>query len=148
MKSVTLILVMVLLFTASFIFADDVKKAISEKEFLEVFTGTWVNKDHGGYFEPQKVVYLSEKKWEEYSFLNDDQAEHYGPYTIEEMWMDSNGDIWFKVRLECVAHKGLLLTLGKISNSGKALDKVWQTNRFPTEISPIEGTQTTFYRQE
>ena len=41
MKSVTLILVMVLFFMAPFLFAEDVKNAISETEFFEVFSGTW-----------------------------------------------------------------------------------------------------------
>jgi len=149
MKSITLIFVIVIFSMTSFLFAEDVKKPISQADFLKVFIGTWVNMDYGDFFKPQKVVYSPDNRWEEYIFLTDDQPEHYGPYTIDEMWTDSKGDIWFKVSAKCIAptHYGTPLTLGKISNAGKVLDSVWQYSRYPTEISAIEGAVSTYYRQ-
>jgi len=39
--------------------AEDVKNAISEMEFFEVFSGTWVNEDYSGMFNwLQKVVFF------------------------------------------------------------------------------------------
>ena len=58
MKLVTLLLVMVFTMSA-FLFAEDVKNAISEMEFFEVFSGTWVNEDYSGMFNwLQKVVFF------------------------------------------------------------------------------------------
>ena len=148
MKSVTLILVMVLFFMAPFLFAEDVKNAISEMEFFEVFSGTWVNTDYSGMlYWRQKVVFYPDGRWEEYNLITDDQPEHYGPYTIEEMWTDSNGDIWFKFHWQCLVHGSKYFVLGKISNSGTVLEYVYQGSRYPTEISPIEGKYNIRYRQ-
>ena len=147
MKSVTLILVMVLFFMAPFLFAEDVKNAISEMEFFEVFSGTWVNTDYSGMlYWQQKVVFYPDGRWEEYNFITDDQPDHYGKYTMDDMWVDSNGDIWFKARWEFLVQ--IYFLLGKISNSVTVLEIVYQESRYPTEISPIEGMYNIRYRQE
>lgn len=148
MKSVTLILVMVLFFMAPFLFAEDVKNAISETEFFEVFSGTWVNTDYSGMlYWQQKVVFYPDGRWEEYNFITDDQPDHYGKYTMDDMWVDSNGDIWFKFHWQCLVHGSKYFVLGKISNSGTVLEYVYQGSRYPTEISPIEGKYNIRYRQ-
>ena len=151
MKTRTLVSILILVLGVLIIIGSCAtkRKAISEEDFLKAFIGTWINTDYGDFFKPQKIVYSPDNRWEEYIFLTDDQPEHYGPYTIEEMWTESNGDIWFKARAKCIAptHYGKPLTLGKISNSGKVLDTVWQYSRYPTEISAIEGTLSTYYRQ-
>ena len=151
MKSVISILVMVLFFTASFIFADDVKNAISEKEFLQVFSGTWVNEDNrGSTYQPQKFVHYSDGKWERYSFLNVDIIEHYGKNTITETWTDSNGDYWCTANMECIPHNVTSYTMKKISNSGNTYEMLLNYLEPIEEWNP-DDTYTQhmiLYRQE
>jgi len=149
MKSVTLILVIVLFFMVPFLFAEDVKNAISEMEFFEVFSGTWINEDYlGKTGYRQKWVLYPDGGWENYNLITDDQRGCYGRYTMDVMWVDSNGDVWFKASMECLVHESKYFVLGKISNSGTVLEQVFQAGRYPTEISPIEGLYNIRYRQE
>ena len=149
MKSLTLILVMVVFLIAPFLFADDVENAISEKEFFEVFSGTWVNEDYSGLllYMRQKVVHYPDGRWEEYDLITDDEYYYYGNYTVDVIWVDSNGDIWFKARSEELVEGINRFVLGKISKSGTVLEYVSQVSRYPMEISPIEGLCLIRYRQ-
>jgi hypothetical protein len=148
MKTRTLIYVSILFLAAILLFAEDVKRSISETEFFEVFSGTWVNEDYSGVgdFE-QKLVLYPDGRWETYLLLTDDQRRCYGKYTMDAMWVDSNGDVWFKSRWECFVCKWKFFVLGKISNSGTVSEHVSQGSRYPTEISPIEGLYNIRYRQ-
>ena len=148
MKTRTLIYVSILFSAVTLLFAEDVKRTISETEFFEIFSGTWVNEDYSGViYWRQKIINYSDGRWEEYNFIKDDQPDHYGKYTMDDIWMDSVGDIWFKAHWECLVH-GKYFLLGKISNSSTVLENVLQESRYPTEISPIGGHYTIRYRQE
>jgi len=148
MKTRTLIYVSILFSAVTLLFAEDVKRSISETEFFEVFSGTWVNEDYLGVsYYRQKIINYSDGRWEEYDFITDDEYFHYGKYTMDNMWVDSNGDIWFKARWECLVHGSKYFVFGRISNSGKVLEIVYQGSRYPTEISPIEGMYNIRYRQ-
>ena len=148
MKSVTFIVVIVLSFMTSLLLAEDSKNTISEKEFFQVFSGTWVNEEYIGVtYQRQKLINYSDGRWEEYNFITDDQSDHYGKYTMDDIWVGSNGDIWCKARRECLVH-GKYYLFGKISKSGTVLEYVFQESRYPTEISPIEGHYNIRYRQE
>ena len=148
MKSVTLIVVFILFFMSSIGFAEDVKNAISEKEFFQAFSGTWANEDYlGMMYQRQKIINYADGRWEEYTLITDDEYHHYGKYIMDDMWVDSNGDIWFKARRECLVHGSKYFLLGKISKSGTVLENVFQKSRYPTDISPIEGLYYIYNRQ-
>jgi hypothetical protein len=150
-KSMTLILVMFFFFTAYFIFADDVKNAISEKEFFQVFSGTWINEDYNGStYEPQKFVHYSDGKWERYLFLNDDISKCYGTNTIIDTWTDSNGDYWCTANMECTKHNVKSYTMRKISDSGNTHEMLLNYVEPIEEWNP-DDTYTLYmihYRQE
>ena len=150
MRTRALMYLSILLLVVTLLVAEDVKKEISETEFFEVFSGTWINEDYpGGVYYQQKIINYSDGMWEEYDFITDDEEYvHYGKYTMDDMWVDSNGDIWFKAQWECLLHGSKYFLLGKISNSGTVWEYVYQVSRYPTEISPIEGHYTIRYRQE
>ena len=149
MKTRTLIYVSILFSAVTLLFAEDVKRTISETEFFEVFRGTWINEDYlGETGYRQKWVLSPDGRWENYNLITDDQRGCYGRYIMDVMWVDSNGDVWFKASMECLVHESKYFVLGKISNSGTVLEQVFQAGRYPTEISPIEGLYNIRYRQE
>jgi hypothetical protein len=148
MKTRTLIYVIILFSAVTLLFAEDVKRTISETEFFEIFSGTWVNEDYlGGAYYQQKIINYSDGRWELYDFIPDKEYDFYGKYTMDDMWVDSNGDIWFKARWEFLVHGYKYFLLGKISNSVTVLEIVYQESRYPTEINPIEGMYNIRYRQ-
>ena len=149
MKSMALIVVLVLFFMSSLIFAEDVKNAISEKEFFQVFSDTWVNEDYlGTVYEKQKVINYSDGKWEEYNLIKDAQPYHYGIYTMDAIWVDSNDDIGYKARRECLVHGTKYFILGKINNFSTVWEYVWSGVDYPNEVSLIGGNYMIYYRQE
>jgi len=106
------------------IFADDVKKKISEKEFWNAVSGTWVNTKYFGN-EPgweQKVIIYPDGKTECYQLATDTHPWRQGYYgtiqgyygTITETWTDSEGVIWCKSTMEAGATR---YQLNKISGN-------------------------------
>ena len=149
MKSVALVVVLILFFMAPLLFAEDVKNAISEKEFFQVFSGTWVNEDYlGASDQRQKIINYSDGRWEEYNLITDDEYYHHGKYIMDDMWVDSNDDIWYQARSECLVHDTKYFVLGKISNFDTVWENVWSGVDYPSEVSLIGGNYRIYYRQE
>ena len=46
------------------------RKAISDEDFMEAWSGTWINTDYGEKRNPQKKVYYSDGRWEEYYLVD------------------------------------------------------------------------------
>jgi hypothetical protein len=102
------------------------KKAISKTDFLEAYSGTWINKDYlGGGGNPQKVVHFPDGKWEGYPLVTSDQRYCHGNDTIIELWTDSKGDIWYTASRVCHAHVTEFFIMGKISDSGNTLETLF-----------------------
>ncbi len=55
MKARTLIFMSIFLLAVTFLFAEDVKKEISDEDFMEAWSGTWINTDYGK-SRSQKVI--------------------------------------------------------------------------------------------
>ena len=99
------------------------KKVISEEDFFVAFSGTWVNTDYvGDYGTPQKMIRFPDGTWEGYLKLTKAYYACYGKHTITDMWTDSKGNIWYRARWECLAHKNEGNEYGKINDSGNTLE--------------------------
>ena len=69
------------------------KKAISDEDFLEVFSGTWINTDIR---INQKKINYHDGTWEMYGKVNNTIPIFTGKEIILEKWVDSKGTIWYK----------------------------------------------------
>ena len=115
-------------------FAEDVKKKISEKEFWNALGGTWVNTEYLGtyaWFE-QKVIIYPDGKWECYHLTTDTNPSRQGYYlNVTEAWTDSEGIIWCKTTEEAGATRYQLHKISDSGNTGKFCDG---PDTYPTEM--------------
>lgn len=128
------------------------KKAISEENFFEAYSGTWINIEYeysGGMGNPQKVVRYPDGRWEDYSLAMHEMQRCWGKDTITDIWKDSNGDIRYKGSWENSLNvKGYLM--GRISDSGnthEALLRLWGEPIEEWDPDDIRYRYTIHYRQ-
>jgi beta-lactamase regulating signal transducer with metallopeptidase domain len=125
-------------------FAEDVKKKISKKDFWNAVSGTWVNTEYLGtyaWFEQKWIVY-SDGKWECYTLTTDTNPSRKGYYlTITEAWTDSEGVIWGKSTEEIGATR---YQLHKISDSGNTWEISDCPDAHPTEMDKFD-TRSMYY---
>jgi hypothetical protein len=127
------------------------KKTVSETEFFEEYSGTWINKDNNGStFQPQKMVHFPDGSWEYYSLLTVEQLYARGKDKMLDMWTDSNGDFWYKTRWEEYIYKQEGFTLRKISDSGNThemLLHLWGESIDEWDPDNIQYKYVIYYRQ-
>ena len=140
MKSRTLISVLILIMAILIIAGScaTMKKAISDEDFFEVFSGTWVNTEYSG-ANPrfQKRINYPDGVWEFYRMISDITPREKGKSTIIDKWIDSSGNILYKSHWES---KLWVFTdpvegyeMGKISKSGNTLELLYYFGDYPIE---------------
>ena len=117
MKARTLIYMSIFLLAVSFLFAEDVKKEISDEDFIEAWSGTWINLDYGE-SRPQKKIYHPDGTWDNYSLDNYLRKYNWGKTIILDKWLDSEGNVWYREHWESLYLNSKGYAMGKISNSG------------------------------
>jgi beta-lactamase regulating signal transducer with metallopeptidase domain len=124
-------------------FADDVNRKISEKDFWNALSGTWVNTEYIGtyaWFE-QKVIIHPDGKWECYHLKTDTNPSRQGYYLpVTEAWIDSKGIIWCKTTSEEGATR---YQLHKISDSGNTWEFCDDADTYPAEVN--KSLRTSLY---
>jgi len=126
------------------------RKAISDEDFMEAWSGTWINTDYGEGSNPQKKIYYSDGRWEEYYQVTNEIRCDWGKATILDKWLDSKGNVWYKTHWESfhLGWKGY--AMGKISNSGNTLEDIWASESYPIEEwepDRFEYNYQIYYRQ-
>ena len=117
-----------------------------EKTYLptnnEEICGTWVNTEY--HLVAQKVVMNPDGTWG-WAMRANAELDMKFTYKLKEKWTDSEGNIWYKVRLK--SHRGEDYVLVKISNSGNTREVAFNRNEYPTKIDPKEVNYRIYYRQ-
>ena len=128
------------------IFAEDVKKKISEKDLWNSLSGTWVNTEYIGayaWFE-QKVIIRPDGKWECYQLTTDTNPSRQGYYlTVTETWTDSDGNVWCKTTEEIGDTR---YQLHKISDSGNTWEFLDAPDTYPSEMDKYNGNYMYYIR--
>jgi hypothetical protein len=96
---------------------------ISDEDFFELYSGTWVNPDYR--WDTAKRVIKPDSTWEHYIDVDKQTYACYGHDTIMEKWTDSEGNIWYKALWECIPHQLKGYVYGKISESGNIHEYIW-----------------------
>ncbi len=149
MKARTLIFMSIFLLAVTFLFAEDVKKEISDEDFMEAWSGTWINTDYGR-SRSQKVIYYSDGRWESYGLVINTIRGNWGESIILDKWLDSKGNIWYREHWESLYLSSKGYVMGKISNSGNTVETIWASESFPIEKwepDRFEYTYAIRYRQ-
>lgn len=133
MKSRMFLFMSIFLLSVTFSFAGGAKDKISEKDFWNALSGTWVNTEYTGkwrYYE-QKLIVYPDGKYEYYPLTTDTNPSRQGYYfTFTEAWIDSEGVIWYKGEFQ---GRGTFYVLGKISESGNTWESIADGVEKPTE---------------
>ena len=82
-----------------------------------------------------------------YSSLLTNEPPWIGKFTIIENWYDEKGDLWFKSTWENKDVGPIAYFLCKISKSGTVWESCWSASGYPSELSPIEGEYSIYYRK-
>ena len=110
------------------------RKAISEEEFFDAYSGTWINTGYSGedFFTSQKTVQYPDGRWMLYAKVGLDQCRSYGRETITDMWKDTHEVIWYRATRQDNLNTHVSL-MGKISDSGNTLEQLFQVYGEPIE---------------
>ncbi len=101
------------------------KEAISEDDFIQVFSGTWFNPERSGVgYDFQKLVVHANGTWDIYSTDEVEQRAGYGDYNLVESWRDSEGNLWFRLS-KYSTFGDPIFEYGNISNSGETLEFIF-----------------------
>jgi hypothetical protein len=141
MKTKTLILVVVLFFAVSLLFAED------EISVNDIY-GTWVNADYNQKSQYAKWINLPDGTYEVYNKIMGSEKDSSGKQTITDSWYDEEGNLWIQCIYERETDDTVAYVVYKLSDSGKIRETVWSKVDYPEEMSPIGGEYSLHYRQE
>ena len=152
MKTRTLISILILVLAVLIIAGSCAtrRKAISDEDFMEAWSGTWINTDYGGKMA-QKIIIHSDGTVEGFGRLTSTIAYFKNKFTILDQWLDSKGTIWYRGHMESLppySSKGY--EMGKISDSGNTWEFLWASEDYPIEEwepDRFEYTYRIYYRQ-
>lgn len=113
------------------------RKAISEEDFIDAWSGTWINKEYSG-APPhvQKRINYPDGAWEAYPKITSTTRSWWGTSTILDHWIDSKGNIWYKFhweQREDIDIPRVGFQMGKISNSGNSWEFILSYGPDPLE---------------
>ena len=123
---------------------------------IEDLSGTWINEEYNPIdkvHNPKEVV-TADGVVKTYEKLADKEIKSTYKLSIVESWYDENGDIWFKCVWERiglvaeVAPTNTYYDLNKLSSSGTVWERCSSAVDYPTELSQLEGSYSTHYRQK
>jgi hypothetical protein len=109
------------------------RKSVSDKDFFEVWSGTWINTDYGGDLWV-KIITYPDGTVEGFGILTSTTASFKKKITILDKWLDSKGTIWYRYYWECLPPFRLKgYEMGKISDSGNTLEYISASEDYPIE---------------
>ena len=120
------------------------KKAV--KAPIESLYGAWANPDYNTSPQVSKRIYRPDGTFIDYTHT--DITMHHGPYeyTIQESWIDSDGNKYYKVDFILLG-SDIWHDLLRINEADTVLEMMWFSNEYPSEIDPNHPNYRIFYRQ-
>ena len=100
------------------------RKAVSDEDFFEVWSGTWINTDYGGDLY-QKMINYPDGTYENYGTVTSTKPGTWGKSIIIDQWLDSKGNVWYRAKWESLYFGTKGYEMGKISDSGNTLEYIW-----------------------
>ena len=110
------------------------KKVVSEEDFFETWSGTWVNTDFpGNYVAPQKIITHPDGTLDFYSTATSSKSNLTFVFTLFERWSDADGNTWFKAQKRCDECEITIYEYGKINNSGDTYELIYHIGSLEIE---------------
>ncbi|UCB46660.1 MAG: hypothetical protein JSV25_04360 [Spirochaetota bacterium] len=152
MKTRTLIIGVVVILAVLIIIGN---YAIGEDEYVltenEEIYGTWVNtnypKSNVKSWFPQKIIIKPGGIYEYYSSRLDLVPASISTFTFSAKWIDSEGNVWYRMIWKWKGEGDLRYEIGKINKSGQTWEFINSWDAYPTEIDPNNPEYHIYYRQ-
>jgi hypothetical protein len=107
---------------------------------------TWINSEYSSGNPPQKLVFNYDGTFASYAKSVSNDAFRRGMFTITKKWKDSEGNIWYQIRM----HDPQAVTrykLAKISHDGKLLEFICKTDKYPLKMSSADADYCKYNRE-
>ena len=146
MKTRMYLIVVMFLFGASFLCAEELKVFSNEE-----IAGTWVNPNYTGFiYNLQKIIYYHWGYSEAYIYVNSDSPTNRGTYHLIDKWIDLDGNTLFKSIERYDAIMNYMYHFGKISNDKTVIEWAFSYISIPSEddLNPDNANYRIYYRQE
>jgi hypothetical protein len=142
--SILILVLAVLIFVGNEAFAEEI-------DVYKKLSGTWINKEYDGISEYHmgKYVIKPDGTFDAYADTSDISRLYFGEIiSIDEKWIDSEGNFWYKfTSVSHVTHRQRY-ELGKIHSSGNVWELISLSYDYPNELDPNHGKYRIYYRQE
>ena len=154
MKARTLVSILILVLTVLIIAvscATGKKASTTEIDIYKELSGTWINKDYDGVpgsWPSAKYVIARDGTFDVYADTSDTSRTYFGKIiAIDEKWIDSEGNIRYKLTTENLVEHIQNYEMGKIHSTGKVWEYIYSVVEYPNEINPNHVKYRIYYRQ-
>jgi hypothetical protein len=157
MKTTKLVLLCTLIAAAIVVIgscATGKKASVTDKDIYKKLSGTWINTYYDGFSESHKYysgkyVIKRDGTYDGYANSSDTSRTSFGEIiSIDEKWIDSEGNFWYKSTTESLVTHRQNYELGKIHSSGNVWELTTLSYEYPNELDPNHGRYRIYYRQE
>jgi hypothetical protein len=94
----------------------------------------WVNAKYESGNKPQKLIFNYDGMYATYGAKNSTGALQQGMFQIVWKWQDSEGNIWYRIKMQDPKY-GTKYKLARISKNGDKLEFTCKSEKYPTEIN-------------
>jgi hypothetical protein len=123
-----------------------------EIDILKKLSGTWLNKDYDeppGSYPNAKYVIKRDGTYDAYADPLGTSRASFGEFiSIDENWIDSEGNFWYKATTVSYPKNLQYYELGKIHSSGNVWEVINLTFDYPNELDTNHGKYRIYYRHE
>jgi hypothetical protein len=147
MKTKKLVYVIILLlFLAPILLAEDYKKEIPVDEAMKYYCITWINPAYIENPDAAGIKTMNEDgTFEWYSNETSKETLWDGTFKIEKSWIDKDGNVWLNMIYYVWGYKKY--TLAKISDDGNTLEQIYSYDAYPTEVVPDDPSYFIMYKK-
>jgi hypothetical protein len=107
---------------------------------------TWINTAYTSGNPPQKLVFNYDGTFASYTKSVSDDALRRGMFSITKKWRDSDGNIWYQIKMED-PQSVTRYKLAKISHDGKLLEFICKTDKYPLKMSAADADYCKYNRE-
>ena len=146
MKTRTLVSILILVLAVLIIAGSCTTGKKAVKAPIESIYGAWANPDYNTSRPPAKQIFRPDGTFIDYTHT--DITIYHGPYeyTIQESWIDSDGNKYYKVDI-IVLGMDIWYELWRINKADTVLERVRSNIEYPSEIDPNHLNYYIYNRQ-
>jgi len=149
MKTKSLIAGFILISTVFFFTTGNY--AIGENEYVptknEEIYGTWVNPNYTKIWFPQKITIKPGGIYEYYIGRLDLVPTYKNSYTLTAKWIDSEGNVWYRMIWKWKVTDQARYELDKFSTSGQNWEFIYSFDDYPAAIDPNYANYHIYHRR-